>query len=104
FRELRSRVIGRAPVRRRRRRARVEADDLLAIVARLPGLSLGLAAPDVLHPAAPARARVVELVLRVGEREGVLERVRRPAAAEIALGRQLDVGSFLADGQAARRE
>src|SRR4051812_30588909 len=64
-----------------RRGARVEADDLLAIVARLPGLSLRPAAPDVLHPRAPAGARIVELVLRVGEREGVLEGVRRPAAA-----------------------
>src|SRR4051794_33903307 len=91
FGELRHRRNGRALVAllRRigralallRRGARVEADDLLAIVARLPGLSLRPAAPDVLHPGAPAGARIVELVLRVGERERVLEGVRRPAAA-----------------------
>src|SRR3954453_8866002 len=52
-----------------RRGARVEADDLLAIVARLPGLSLRPAAPDVLHPRAPAGAGDVELVLRVWEPE-----------------------------------
>src|SRR3954468_21211921 len=99
---------GRAPVLLRRigralallrRDARVEADDLLAIVARLPGLSLRPAAPDVLHPRAPAGARVVELVLRVGERERVLEGVRRPAAAQVSLRRQLDVGRLLADGE-----
>src|SRR3954466_1227079 len=45
-----------------------------------------------------------EFLRRVGKRERVLERIRRPASAEISLGRDLHVGGLLARRHAAGGE